>query len=189
MRVRVSLVALLFSLASGLSFGAEGIFQGTVVDPPASQPASPGWIFVEGGNHLLRKVEVTHAVIVFGPQVPPSRKRKCGPECLSAGQEVRVTAEQDASGEWRARQVEILRTADRRSGLTAEVRRDGLRLPGRAGLSFVKACSNSGKTYQCLCFQSPCPECLDNQRALAEHLIQHGEIPQDMVIRGYNDQV
>jgi hypothetical protein len=133
MRVRVCLMALLVSLISGLSFGAEGIFQGTVVDPPPDQPASPGWIFVEGGNHLLRKVEVAHAVVVFGPQVPPSHKRKCGPECLAAGQEVRVTAEQDASGEWRARQVEILRiAADRRSGPIAKNRRPGFAMPGRS---------------------------------------------------------
>jgi hypothetical protein len=117
MRSRARLIVLMVSLASGLSFGTEGIFQGTVVDPPSSQPASPGWIFVQGGNHQLRRVEVTHAEIVFGEQVPPSQKRKCGPECLEAGQEVRITANQDASGEWRARRVEILRTGDRRSGL------------------------------------------------------------------------
>jgi hypothetical protein len=116
MRWRLSGLVLMLLLVSELSFGAEGIFQGTVVDPPRSQQASPGWIFVEGGNHLLRKVEVTHAEIVFGAQVPDKEKRKCGPECLTPGQEVRITAEQDQSGEWRARRVEILRTGERRSG-------------------------------------------------------------------------
>jgi hypothetical protein len=41
--------------------------------------------------------------------VPPSQRRKCGPECLEEGQEIRVTADQDRAGEWRARRVEILR--------------------------------------------------------------------------------
>jgi len=117
MRWRARLIVMILCLASGLSFGTEGIFQGTVVDPPPSQPPSPGWIYVEGGNHLLRKVEVSHAEIVFGAQVPANEKHKCGPECLAAGQEVRVTAEQDESGEWRARRVEILRTGGHRSGL------------------------------------------------------------------------
>jgi hypothetical protein len=119
MRWRARVMILFVSLLSGLSFGSEGIFQGTLVDPPSSQPASPGWVFIQGGNHLLRKVEVTHAEIVFGTQVPAREKRKCGPECLMPGQEVRVTAEQDESGEWRAKKVEILRLPERRSGLVA----------------------------------------------------------------------
>ena len=122
MRWRVRTYVLIVLLVSGLSFGTEGVFQGVVVDPPPSQPASPGWIFVEGSNHLLRKVEVTHAEIVFGERVPDREKRKCGPECLVAGQEVRVTANQDESGEWRARRVEILRTGDHPSSLlTAKI--------------------------------------------------------------------
>jgi hypothetical protein len=88
---------------------AEGIFQGKVVNPPLDEAVPPGWIFVLGRNHLLRRVEVVHAVIVFGQQVPLSQRRKCGPECLEEGQEIRVTADQDRAGEWRARRVEILR--------------------------------------------------------------------------------
>lgn len=87
---------------------AEGIFQGRVIDPPVDEPVAPGWIFVQGRNHLLRRVEVAHAIIVFGQHIPPSQRRKCGPECLEVGQEIRVTADQDSAGEWRARRVEIL---------------------------------------------------------------------------------
>ena len=93
----------------------EGIFQGKVIDPPVDEQVSPGWIFVQGRNHLLRRVEVAHAVIVFGQQVPSSQRRKCGMECLEPGQEIRVTAEQDASGEWRARRVEILHLTTNRT--------------------------------------------------------------------------
>ena len=123
MRVHAGLLIWLAFLVSMPSFAAEGIFEGTVVKPPSNQPESPGWIFVEGGNHLLRRVEVAHAVIVFDPDVSPKRKGKCGLECLSAGQEVRVTADQDKAGEWRARRVEILRdVVKRQSGLVAQGR-------------------------------------------------------------------
>jgi hypothetical protein len=45
---------------------------------------------------------------VFGNEVPASQQHKCRMECLEVGQEVRITAEQDANGEWRAKRVEIL---------------------------------------------------------------------------------
>jgi hypothetical protein len=96
---------------SALAFATEGTFQGKVVDPPANEQASPGWIFIQGGNHMLRRVDVSHAVIVPPPGNSQHQHRKCGPDCLAVGQEVRVTAEQDGSGEWHAKRVEILRSA------------------------------------------------------------------------------
>jgi hypothetical protein len=84
------------------------MFQGTVVDPPTSQPATPGWIFVQGRNHLLRHVEVSHAQIEFGSAIPAAQRHRCRMECLEVGQEIRVTANQDKAGEWRAERVEIL---------------------------------------------------------------------------------
>jgi len=104
-------------LLLGLSlpvFGTEGMFQGRVVDPPADQPVRSGWVYIEGRNHMLRRVEVSHASIVFGKGVPDSQRHKCGIECLTPGQEIQVTAEQDSAGEWRAKRVEILSlTTDR----------------------------------------------------------------------------
>jgi hypothetical protein len=35
-------------------------------------------------------------------------------DCLAAGQVIRVTAEQDRSGEWRAKRVEILKLTTNR---------------------------------------------------------------------------
>ncbi len=87
---------------------ADGTFRGKVIDPPAGQPMIAGWIFVQGRNHMLRRVEVSHASIVFGEDVPASQRHKCNSECLSAGQEVLITAQQDSAGEWRAKRVEIL---------------------------------------------------------------------------------
>jgi hypothetical protein len=55
-------------------------------------------------------VEVAHAEIVYGDEVPASNQRhNCNSDCLVKGQEVRITAHQDESGEWRAKRVEILK--------------------------------------------------------------------------------
>lgn len=95
-------------LLPGSGWSAQGMFQGTVIDPPMSEPATPGWIFVQGRNHMLRRVEVAHARIEFGSAVPASQRHSCRMECLEVGQEIRVTANQDKAGEWRAERVEIL---------------------------------------------------------------------------------
>jgi hypothetical protein len=91
------------------SFAADGTFRGKITDPPGNVPAVKGWIFIEGMNHMLRRVEVAHAQIVFGEEVPASEHRTCNSDCLKPGQEVRVTAHQDSAGEWRAIRVEILK--------------------------------------------------------------------------------
>lgn len=104
-------------VCSTLLYASEGVFQGKIVDPPTAEAHRAGWIFVQGRNHMLRLVEVAHAEIVFGDQVPVSQQRKCKMECLAAGQEIRVTAEQDPSGEWRAKRVEILQLTTNRTTL------------------------------------------------------------------------
>jgi hypothetical protein len=104
---RVLLVTVLLCCVPSLA--VEGMFQGRVVNPPYVARLKSGWIYVQGRNHSLRRVEVAHAAIVFGEEVPASQKRKCDMECLEVGQEVRVYAEQDSRGEWRATRVEILR--------------------------------------------------------------------------------
>ena len=110
-RITAALCLLLFL---GIPASAvDGTFQGRVIDPPVSQPVRHGWIYVQGRNHLLRRVEVSHADIVFGENVPVSQRHKCSVECLTAGLEVRITAEQDKAGEWRAKRVEILKLNSR----------------------------------------------------------------------------
>ena len=86
----------------------DGTFQGRLVDLPERAKSDQGWVFVQGRNHLVRRVDVSHAVIVFATQASSKPEKKCDRECLAVGQEVRVTAEQDGSGEWRAKRVEIL---------------------------------------------------------------------------------
>ena len=114
MRPLLWVVSLGFALLilSPAAFAVDGTFRGKIADPPSSVPAVKGWIFVEGRNQMLRRVEVAHAEIVYGEEVPTSNQRhQCNSDCLFKGQEVRITAHQDESGEWRAKRVEILKEA------------------------------------------------------------------------------
>jgi len=103
-------LALGLLLSSSAVFAVDGTFRGKIADPPAIESAVKGWIFVEGRNQMLRRVEVAHAEIVYGEEIPTSNQRhNCNSDCLVKGQEVRITAHQDESGEWRAKRVEILK--------------------------------------------------------------------------------
>jgi hypothetical protein len=128
MRPLLSIVSLAFGLlwSSPALFAVDGTFRGKIADPPANESAVKGWIFVEGRNQMLRRVEVAHAEIVYGEEVPASNQRhNCNSDCLVKGQEVRITAHQDASGEWRAKRVEILKE----TSPTPEKRLRALALP------------------------------------------------------------
>jgi hypothetical protein len=111
MRCWVLGLAFVMLVGASCALAADGTFLGKVVDPPEGAPVTPGWIFVQGRNNMLRRVEVAHAEILFGEDVPVSQRHKCNAECLTPGQEVRITAHQDTAGEWQAKQVEILKTA------------------------------------------------------------------------------
>ncbi len=121
MRMKMGWVTcLIFGLLIGgvPVFAADGTFRGKVIDPPGDTPLVPGWIYVQGRNRMLRRVEVAHAVVVFGDEIPSDQRHKCSSECLSAGQDVRVTARQDSAGEWRAKRVEILHLPAQITGAT-----------------------------------------------------------------------
>ena len=141
-------LCLVLGLAFGLlAYGAnasavDGTFLGKITDPPASEPAVKGWIFVQGRNHMLRRVEVAHAEIVYGDEIPASERNDCKADCLRAGQEVRITAHQDSSGEWRAKRVEILRI----SKPTSEAHLKIASLPNFTRFSPLSKITNSGKS-------------------------------------------
>ena len=101
-------LSLVISLTVPL-IATDGTFEGRVVEPPRNQPQVRGWIYVQGRNHMLRRVDVLHAQIIVRGEVAVGRKHKCNLDCLSAGQEIRVTAELDHDGEWRAKRVEIIK--------------------------------------------------------------------------------
>ncbi len=101
------IAALLLSLAG--AYAVDGTFQGKVVDAPEGAPAIPGWIYIQGRNRLLRRVEVAQAEIVFSNAVPENQRGAANPGRLVVGTEVLVRAGQDSSGEWHAKRVEILK--------------------------------------------------------------------------------
>ncbi len=98
-------LALVLGLAV-LAAATPGSFRGTVVDNPNS---AKGWIYVQGRNGSARRVEITHAKVVYDEDVPAAARRPKPEEALTPGAEVRVTAEQGSDGEWHATQVEILK--------------------------------------------------------------------------------
>ncbi len=93
--------------------GTPGSFRGTVVEAPAGEP-SAGWIYVQGRNGSLRRVQVSRARVIYGQAVPLNQREKAPKASLVFGVEVRVTAQQDSSGEWHASQVEILKLRNAR---------------------------------------------------------------------------
>jgi hypothetical protein len=95
-------------LLSGLLAATPGIFVGRIYCPPEVR-LEPGWLFVQGRKGMLRKVEISGAEVVYSKAIPRSQRMKDPSKSLTHGVEVQVTAEQDGQGEWRARQIEILR--------------------------------------------------------------------------------
>ncbi|HLZ00407.1 MAG TPA: hypothetical protein VKT33_15215 [Candidatus Angelobacter sp.] len=110
-RLIVALFIFILFLTSALT-AVDGAFQGRIADPPPGAKPSPGWIFVQGHNHIARRVDVTHARVVMAEDA--SAGNRChdgGVACLTVGTEVRITASQDSAGEWHARVIEILELA------------------------------------------------------------------------------
>jgi hypothetical protein len=103
MKVLLPIVLLVVTLS--LFAGTSGSFAGTVVDGPE---ASGDWLYVQGHNHSVRRVSIGHAKIRYDSDVPKSERSDPIPKTLPAGTRVRVTAQQDESGEWRANDIEIL---------------------------------------------------------------------------------
>ena len=118
MRRLALLFLFLFLLAENQTAwaGTPGTFRGFIVAAPASQDHSAGakragWLYVEGRNHMVRRVALAESQIIYAAEVPVAERQKDATKSLVEGAEVRVTAEQDANGEWRAQRVEILKIA------------------------------------------------------------------------------
>ena len=95
--------------------GTPGIFQGKVYQ---DQKANSGWIYVQSRNGMLRKVEISRARVVYASSVAVADRATNPALDLVQGTEVRITAEQDGAGEWRASRVEIIKL-ERNSGPAA----------------------------------------------------------------------
>src|SRR3954452_24284005 len=106
-RVRLAVAAaLVFSLLPSLLNATAGSFRGVIVRGPGN---SPGWIWVKGANGMLRKVGVEGARIVYDTAVPDGERQRQPAMSIKSGAEIRVTADQDHDGEWRASKIEILK--------------------------------------------------------------------------------
>ncbi len=66
-----------------------------------------GWISVEGKNHMVRRVDVSQAEITYDESSAAAPGGNAA-NALIPGNEVRVTAEQDEDGHWKATRVEVL---------------------------------------------------------------------------------
>jgi hypothetical protein len=67
------------------------------------------WVYIAGRNGSLRRVEVSKAQVVYSQEVPTHRRQKIASQAVPSGTEVRITAEQDSHGDWRASEIEILK--------------------------------------------------------------------------------
>ena len=58
---------------------------------------------------ILRVVYVRQAEVYYDDSIPVQRRKKVPARALTPGTEVRVTAEQDEGGDWRATEIQILK--------------------------------------------------------------------------------
>jgi hypothetical protein len=90
--------------------GTPGTFVGVLAGDP-ERDGSRLWLMVQGRNGWIRKVEASRARVGYGPEVPEAQRQNAPRRSLAAGVAVRVTADQDKDGEWRAQRIEILSLA------------------------------------------------------------------------------
>lgn len=95
-------------LSAWTNAGTPGSFRGTIVDGPQAS-AGKHWIYVQGRNGMARRVDISRAQVTYDESVPASTRLAKPENALTPGAEVRVTAEQDDNGEWRASRIEILK--------------------------------------------------------------------------------
>jgi hypothetical protein len=82
-------------------------FRGKVIEFPTEKSAS-GMIFVMGRNGALRRVQVGNAHVSYSEHIPAKFRHKQASQSLKHGADVRVEAEENGHGLWRARSIEIL---------------------------------------------------------------------------------
>lgn len=62
---------------------------------------------MKGKNGVIRRVEISAAKVGYAENIPAEQQKQPAAAALQPGTEIRVTASQDANGEWRASRVEI----------------------------------------------------------------------------------
>jgi hypothetical protein len=97
---------ILLVLACGLYAGPSGTFLGTLISASGNR-SEARWIYVKGKNGIVRRVDVSAAKVAYANSVPREQRTQPATAALQPGTEIRVTAAQDANGEWRASRIEI----------------------------------------------------------------------------------
>ncbi len=106
--VRLSpLVILCLAVAPLILLATSGTFRGTLIDPPSGDNFGKV-VYVKARNGMVRKVDISGAVVVYEGSVPQAKREARPSTALKSGVEVRVTAEQGETGDWKATQVEIV---------------------------------------------------------------------------------
>jgi hypothetical protein len=116
-RLSGSIVFLMLVVVTAAFSGTPGSFRGFLME---GADTKPGWMYVQSRNDMLRLVKVSGAAVSYSDSIPVELRRANPRESLRPGAEVRVLAEQDRRGAWRAREIEILRLAPLRNPQVAQ---------------------------------------------------------------------
>ena len=119
MAQRWFMFACILSLSAALGGSTPGEFRGEIVSPPSSGATSVQYIYVLGRNHLIRKVDIGNADVIYASEIPQVERSHNPKTSLVEGAEVRITAAQGAKGDWKASRVEILHMASSKTGANA----------------------------------------------------------------------
>lgn len=98
-------------LVAVTAMAASGSFVGQVVNGPNAD-AGKKWVFVQSKKGATRKVEISSAKVIFDEDVAKKDRNVKPEDAIKEGAQIRVTASQDSSGEWKASEVQILRGAE-----------------------------------------------------------------------------
>ncbi|MBZ5631130.1 MAG: hypothetical protein LAO06_19940 [Acidobacteriia bacterium] len=100
-----TVAAILLISAAFVWADTPGTFRGVVIHGP---DITPGWMYLKSTNGQPRRVGISRADVVYSDSVPAGERQKLPAMSIVSGVEVRVTAQQDKDGEWRATKIEIL---------------------------------------------------------------------------------
>jgi hypothetical protein len=106
MRLVATALALLLTFPALAS--TPGSFRGKVIEFPTGKGSASGLIFVMGRNGALRRVQVGSARVSYDQHIPTKFRHKQPNESLKHGTDIRVEAEENGHGTWRARTIQIL---------------------------------------------------------------------------------
>ena len=101
------MMALLFFVPL-MAANTSGVFRGILVENPHGP--TKGFVYLRSHNGNMRRVETSKATIAYDESVPKDQQTGTAADALKPGADVRITAEQEADGEWHASRIDIMGT-------------------------------------------------------------------------------